>query len=103
MVRAVQLQENYSGSYFNLSEGVFTRASVSAPTNPVLLQINIANDQVVLSWLGQAGVVYHVEAAALPTGTWTQLSGQISSTGLTYYWSEPLTNSTGSRFYRVSN
>ena len=36
MVRAVQLQENYSGSYFNLSEGVFTRVSVSAPINPIV-------------------------------------------------------------------
>jgi hypothetical protein len=104
MVRAVQLQENYSGSYFNLSEGVFTRASVSAPTNHILVQVSIVSDQVVLSWLGQAGVVYHVEATSTPSlPDWTQLSGQIAATGVTNYWSEPLTNSSGSRFYRISN
>jgi hypothetical protein len=104
MVRAVQLQENYSGSYFNLSEGVFTRSSVSAPTNRVVLQISIVNDQVVLGWPGQAGVVYRVEAASTPTSPdWAQVSDPIIATGLTNYWSEPLTNSGGSRFYRVSN
>lgn len=104
MVRAVQLEENYSGSYFNLSEGAFTRASVSAPTNHVLVQASMVNNQVVLSWLGQAGVVYRVEATSTPNSpNWSQVGAAIAATGVTNYWSEPLTNSNGSRFYRVSN
>ena len=104
MVRAVQLQENFSGSYFNLSEGVFTRASVSAPITPLLLQINIVENQVVLSWLGQAGVVYRVQArSTLTSPDWSQVGDPIAATGITNNWSEPLTNSIGSRFYRISN
>ena len=103
MVRAVQLEKNFSGSYFNLSEGVFTRASVAAPAR-VLLQVSIANHRVVLSWLGQTGVVYRVEAtSSLASPAWTQMNGQITATGVTNSFSEPLTNSSGVRFYRVSN
>jgi hypothetical protein len=102
MVRAVVLQTNFSGTYFNPSEGIFTPVTVPAPTGPVAVQAGATRGQVVLAWKSQAGVQYHVEARdALANDEWIGISGPIAATGPNSSWSGPITNSVPIRFYRV--
>ena len=102
MVRALVLQTNFSGSYYNLSQGTFAQAAVPISTNPIVLQVSIVTNRVSLSWPSQAGVAYHVEAAPAPAAdTWLQVSTSMTATASSTYWSEAITNSNRSRFYRV--
>jgi hypothetical protein len=100
MVRAVALQTNFSGSYFNLSQGTFANVTVAPPTIPIVLQLRESTNRVTLTWPSQAGVLYHVEASASPvSGTWRSAGASLPATGATNSWSETVTNSV--RFYRV--
>jgi hypothetical protein len=98
----VVLQTNFSGTYFNPSEGIFTSLTVPDPTGAVPVQASNTRGQVVLAWKSQAGIQYHVEARdALANGEWIEISGPITATGPRSSWSNPITNSVPHRFYRV--
>ena len=102
MVRSVVLQSNFSGTYFNPSQGIFTSVTVPDPIGPVALQAGATRGQVVLAWKSQAGVQYHIEARDGPAnGQWIVISGPIAATGATCSWSDPITNSVTHRFYRL--
>lgn len=115
MVRAVLLQANPSGTYYNLSQGVFADvdAGISEPPPPpppppppVLTQVQSALSMTsggpMLTWTSQPGTTYHVEAVVLAWNRdWVKVSGDIVATGTqatftdtewVWYWS---------RFYRV--
>jgi hypothetical protein len=101
MIRAVALQTNFSGSYINLSEGIFTKVTVSSPTMPIVLRLSERTNNITLTWPSQAGVLYHVETSDFPTpGEWHPAGASLPASGPTNSWSEPVTNS-ADRFYRV--
>lgn len=102
MVRAVRLQTNFSGSYFNPSQGIFAGVTVTPPTAPVALSVSSSANKINLSWPSQAGMTYHVEATpTLNPPAWQPASSPLSAVGPTFTWSTALTNSTGRAFYRV--
>jgi hypothetical protein len=101
MVRSLTLQTNFSGTYFNPSQGVFTSFTVPAPI-PFVVQAQNATNQVVLSWSSQAGAWYHVETKTnIVAGQWTTVSQPIQATSPSATWSNSPTNSSSPRFYRV--
>jgi len=101
MLRTVALQTSPSGSYYNLGEGIFTTTTVPNATVPIQLQITQAADQVLLSWVSQAGTFYHVETVQdVRLDEWQNISGSIQAAAPTCSWSAPMTNSTHA-FFRV--
>jgi hypothetical protein len=102
MVRAVVLQTNFSGTYFNPSQGIFAPVTVPDLIGPFAVQASATRGQVVLAWKSQAGGQYHVQARdALANGQWIEVSGPIAATGPSSSWSDPITNSVPHRFYRL--
>jgi hypothetical protein len=59
MVRAVLLQTNFSGSYYNPSQGAFTTPSTSNAMN-IVVTAQLLSGQLVLSWNSHSGQSYHV-------------------------------------------
>ena len=101
MVRAVKLQTNPSGSYFNPSQGVF--ASVSNLLPQISLSISPVTNGVLLAWNSRSGGVYHVDVRTdLFSGSWTNLSGSVTSTGAITSWRDTNTTTAPSRYYRAS-
>ncbi|HEV2392009.1 MAG TPA: fibronectin type III domain-containing protein [Verrucomicrobiae bacterium] len=102
MVRAVSLIANFSGSYYDPSEGLFTTITTTNSSLPIHLGIGTSTNGVVLSWGSQAGGVYHVEATvALNPPAWTNLSGTIEAAGSTMTWTDSTASGRSQRFYRV--
>jgi len=102
MVRAITLQSNFSGTYFNPSQGIFTSIAVMPPTNSIAVRAKLSSDQVLLIWNSQAGISYHVETAPAPTSdSWNAISESIPATGPSCSWSDPIMDSVTHRFYRV--
>jgi hypothetical protein len=101
MVRAVKLQTNPSGSYFNPSEGLF--ASVSNLLPQLILSISRLTNGVQLSWNSKSGGLYHVGVRTdLFSGSWTNLSAGVTSTSSITSWVDTNITAAPSRFYRVS-
>ena len=101
MVRAVKLQTNPSGSYFNPSQGIFTTINVIAP---IQLLAAPTNNGIALNWNSAPGVAYHVQAKNTSIqGNWTNLSPNLTATGTTTTWVDTNVNSSSARFYRVSS
>ena len=102
MIRAVTLETNFSGSYYNPSEGAFATATVPPPSGPLRIQVNAMDAQVRLTWNSQAGVPYHVEATRDPaSGSWTVVSDTLVATNSVCSWNDSVTNSVDHQFYRV--
>jgi len=100
MVRAVKLQVNPSGSYYNPSQGVFTDVDV-VPPNPRLM-VNWAGRNLKLSWNSITGAVYRVQGRSESfTGAWSDIGTPITATNNMTSWTDngPLT--TGRNFFRV--
>jgi len=101
MLRAVKLEINPSGSYFNGSQGIF--ASVAATSGGIRVSVVRSGSSVILTWNSQAGTTYHALAkdnVAQPT--WTAVSGSITATGATTSWSGNVT-SPRQRFFKISS
>ncbi len=115
MVRAIALQANPSGSYYNPSQGIFVQINGAGPppppppppppTNPpsaVALSGTLVPGGIQLTWDSKPGASYHVEAKVLLfNNDWTDISGQIIANSETtsfidanwvWYWT---------RWYRV--
>lgn len=102
MVRAVALQQNPSGSYYNLSQGIFITVNIAGGVPPITAAAVRGPAGLVLTWSAQAGVSYHVEAQdQLSRDGWTNLSRTITAAGSTSQWSDTSAFSTSRRFYRV--
>jgi hypothetical protein len=101
MVRAVALQTNPSGSYFDPSQGVFATVNVTEPPPPITVRATWTPAGLVLTWNTQPGTGYHVEASADPgLNSWLDVSGPLEATGTQLSWTDSGANA--HRFYRVA-
>jgi hypothetical protein len=102
MVRAVALQTNPSGSYYNPSDGVFAQPSVVATAPPMTIAAARVGNGIMLTWNTQPGIVYRVLAKTnLLQGGWIDLSGGITANSSTISWSD--TSALPARLYRVAS
>lgn len=101
MVRAVYLQVNPSGSYFNASQGVFASTSVENQTPPIRLELTRAGNQVELRWNAKPGVSYRVQALTPDLPLWQDLSGPLTTTEQTLSWTEQVSAQPTARLYRI--
>src|ERR1051326_7166768 len=102
MVRAVALQTNPSGSYYDPSEGVFAQPSGSVTPPPISITAARNGNGVMLKWNSQSGIVYRVLAKTnFSQANWTDISGGITANSATTSWSD--TSALPARFYRVAS
>jgi hypothetical protein len=103
MVRAVKLQQNNSGTYYDPSQGIFATASVSGSVPSITLQLTTIGGNLMLSWNSQPGASYHVVyKTALDQPTWNPLSGGVTASGTTTTWTDGIVNNSH-RFYKVTS
>ncbi|HTL18529.1 MAG TPA: fibronectin type III domain-containing protein [Patescibacteria group bacterium] len=101
MVRAVALQNNPSGSYFNPSEGIFVQpGAVSTVVAPVV-SASIKPPGLEVSWNSQNNVVYFLQVKSGLAETWTNLSGPITATSSVTTFIDTSSPSYQTRLYRV--
>jgi hypothetical protein len=104
MVRAVALQTNPSGSYYNPSQGVFASASISANLPPISVTAARVVNGIKLTWNSQPGTVYRVLAKTNPSQpAWVDLSGNITATSTTTSWSDNNVKSVPFRLYCIAS
>jgi len=105
MVRAIMLQTNPSGSYYDPSQGVFAAASASTGVTvvaPTVLSQRTSNG-LLLTWTTQTGAVYYVQSRdGILSGTWTNASSIINGTGSSTDWKDTNGWSAGMRLYRIT-
>lgn len=108
MVRSQKLQVGASGSYYNLSQGIFTTITVSGGggqgTNQTSVAITaVAGDKgPILTWENVPGTVYRVQGNGNLLGAgWVTLTGPLSSTEQTITWTDPNGYSLEHGFYRI--
>jgi hypothetical protein len=103
MVRAVQLQNNFSGSYYDPSQGIF--AAVQTSTTSITLTARSAGNGLALTWTSQSGVLYHVQYKDTLTQTsWTDLPGSsYTASGAITTWVDSSFSANRQRFYRISS
>jgi hypothetical protein len=106
MVRAITLQINPSGSYYNPSQGIFAIVANSGTTSvpPITVQAVRASEGVSLTWNSLSGAAYRVQARSeIDQGSWADISGTINATGLTTTWTDTGAFAVSARFYRVTS
>jgi len=104
MVRALKLQVTPSGSYSNLSQGVFASITTGMATGPISVTIRRSSGNVVLSWRAQSGVIYRVLGKDTATqSTWSDLSGTITTNGATASWISSDPTKRPERLYKVAS
>jgi len=102
MVRAVALQTNPSGSYYNPSQGVFVQPSISGTAPPMSITAARIANGIKLTWNTQPGTVYRVLAKTnLSQSDWTDLSGGMTANSETASWSD--NSALPVRFYRIAS
>ena len=102
MVRAIALQQNPSGSYFNASEGIFIQLDAGAASRPAptLISAQLRPGSLELTWSSQPNEVYRVQAASsLKPADWANLGPPLTAAGGTTTYTD--TNVAPARFYRV--
>lgn len=105
MVRAVALQTNPSGSYYNPSQGIFaTVANSGVSVPPITVQAARSPEGVTLSWNSQSGISYRVQARqSIDQGSWNDISGTLNAAGATTTWTDTGAYSVPARFYRITS
>jgi hypothetical protein len=104
MVRAVALQTNPSGSYFNPSQGIFANASVTATIPPITLTASRLANGIKLTWNTQPGTIYRVLGKTNPSQpAWIDLSGSITAASATTSWSDNNVGTVPARLYRIAS
>jgi hypothetical protein len=101
MVRALKLENRFSGSYYNLSQGMTAQIGAAPAPPPPSLQIARLPQGLVLTWSTQPGATYHVETRNGLLSNWVSASGPLQANGNTLSW----TNSTpgnGTAYFRVA-
>src|SRR5208337_4218866 len=102
MVRAVALEVNPSGSFFDPSQGIFT--TVTAPG--LLVQGAMSASGLQLSWNSQPGASYVVQCQTnlnlnLGQNLWSNFSGTINATGTVTTWIDSNAHQRAHAYYRV--
>ena len=104
MVRAVALQTNPSGSYYNPSQGAFASISVTASSPPITVSASRLGNGIKLTWNSQPGTVYRVLAKTNTSqANWADLSGGITATAPATSWSDTVVSTVPAKFYRVAS
>jgi hypothetical protein len=104
MIRAVALQTNPSGSYYNPSQGVFASVSVSASVPPISVTASRGANGIKLTWNSQSGTTYRVLAKTnILQPNWTDLSGGITAVSATSSWSDNNVRTIPARLYRIAS
>jgi hypothetical protein len=105
MVRAVTLQTNPSGSYYNLSEGEFATVTYNPSAGTINVAISMSpGDPPTLTWNSVNGVSYHVLGATnLTQPAWLNVSGSLSGTGSNTSWTDSGADPAASHYYRVAS
>lgn len=99
MVRAVKLQVNPSGSYFNPSQGIFATIA-----EPIVVTATGGSGGVVLNWNTQPGQTYRVLATdSLNQTSWADASGTLTATGANLSWTNLGSGATPQRFFQVTS
>ena len=94
MVRAVKLQTNPSGSYYNPSQGLLAATGMT-------LVANRNGGGIVLNWNSQIGVAYHVQARASLSDPWANQSGTLTASSANSTWTD--NNAGPEHFYRITS
>jgi hypothetical protein len=103
MVRAVNLESHFSGSYYNPSEGIFVNVTAGGSL-AITAHAAIVAGGLQVTWNSQAGTAYHVDATpGLKPLTWSNVSGPITGGASTSSWTDTNSHSLPARFYRVSS
>jgi hypothetical protein len=103
MVRAVQLQNNFSGSYYDPSQGIFVTTQ-SSTTTSITLTARMAGNGLALTWTSQSGVPYHIQYKDTLQASWTDLPGSgYTASGAITTWVDTTLTSNPQRFYRISS
>jgi hypothetical protein len=86
MVRAVALETNYSGSYYNPSQGMFVTVQTGSEPTVIHLRAMASKGGLRLEWNSQVGGWYRVEARDGRSGTWSAISDPLKaiSDSMTY-------------------
>ncbi len=108
MVRAIGLQMNPSGSYYNPSQGIFAQANGTGwpPPPPPAVGVRVSAmlepTGVQLTWASQSGSAYHVEAKdPIANSPWVDISGRIQAPGPTASFTDANWLPYATRWYRV--
>jgi hypothetical protein len=100
MVRAVALETNPSGSYYDPSQGVFLTFTI--PSITIIPSRSAQGFR--LTWNSTAGAQFRVLGATnLGQTNWINLSGSITAAGATTSWVDTNVNNLSRRFYRVAS
>lgn len=106
MVRAVHLQKNNSGSYYNLSQGAFAAAQAGqgTPLSQPRLQAALASGgRVRIQWTTQVGQTYKVQTSSSISGGWKDASGAVQVSGGIATWQSTALDDGGAVLFRVSS
>jgi hypothetical protein len=102
MVRAITLQSNPSGSYYNLSQGAFATVVSNLAQPSINVTISVAASAPALTWNSVSGVVYHVISATnMMQATWLNASGPLTAAGVNTTWMDSESDPSLPHFYRV--
>lgn len=108
LVRALKLEQGFSGTYYNLSQGVSAGVSWGAGnpgTNDVPIRVRARAEPgtgLLLEWNSVPGGVYRVQGnSGLHVDGWVALSGPVGSDSTNASWSDPKGVSEPRGFYRV--
>ncbi|HWQ93532.1 MAG TPA: hypothetical protein VN673_17845 [Clostridia bacterium] len=106
MVRALKLELCPSGSYYNLSQGMFADASSpggpSTNSTPILVRAVRSNQGPLLIWNSEPGALYRVQGNLAPIATgWVTLTGPFGSGTTNCSWTDPNGFALARGFYRV--
>jgi len=97
------LENNFSGSYYNPSQGIFASVSTLSAANPIAVAATLSGNGMLLTWNTQPGATYHVMAtSSLTRSQWTDLSGSIIAAGPSTSWLDSNIGGNQQRFYRIS-
>lgn len=104
MVRAVNLESHYSGSYFNPSQGIFATVTAASLAPPMTIIAKRTNNNFVLTWNSQSGFAYRVQCKSnLNEAAWAELSDSIPGADGTTSWTDTNILSRPQRLYRVAS
>jgi len=104
MIRAVALQTNPSGSYYNPSQGVFASVTLNATVPPISVTASRVANGIKLNWNSQSGTVYRVLAKTNSSQpNWADLSGSITAASAATSWSDNNVRSVPFRLYRIAS
>jgi hypothetical protein len=102
MVRAVTLQTNPSGSYYNLSQGAFATVTYTPLPAFINVTISMAADAAALTWNSVSGAVYHVVSATnMMQSAWLNVSGPLAAADANTTWIDSGSDPNLPHFYRV--